>query len=451
MLKNILFIWILIAIHLFGSSIKIGTGICSNSLHCPLQIDIEEGIKKGDKLIVKVGKYQIFELFNKASYTITRIKAQRRMTAFDSDSITVDLIKKNGKTISTSGVVRAAMDYDNKLPLNGVPTNKVKFKQKGKWVKFKILNKMARRNYIDTVKLQSSQGDIMIKTTPQMSASFVFKIEAKKDFDTLNITAHVSDKVYSEGLSKQNSEAIGSVEDRENNTVPSWCNAPRLNKTEHTVCADVTLSALDIKLAEIYGASKARHKDIAQRNWLKKRNRCGSNISCIKNAYEDRIYSLQKMAKKDIEKERVMQEKATEQKRLAPIRYTSIDKEVLNSVKKSMHYILNRDMKAFTNITDSGRVYDRKEYERLFSSERSWKKNFPFLNEVTYSDIDSLEIYKKAHRDHEHTCRYVESGKEVPCKSLEFCFTMHDKTFPDKGCLDMYYIQGKIYWEPFGW
>ena len=134
------------------------------------------------------------------------------------------------------------------------------------------------------------------------------------------------------------------------------------------------------------------------------------------------------------------------------LKYISIDKEVLNNVKKSMHYLLDRDMKAFDNITERGRVYERKEYESVIAgSETPWKKNFPYLDGVTHADIDTLKIYKKADRDKERTCRYVATGKKVPCKSLEYCFRIDNKTLPDKGCLDMYYIQGRIYWEPFGW
>lgn len=242
------------------------------------------------------------------------------------------------------------------------------------------------------------------------------------------------------------------VRDRKKYTKPLWCTAPRLNKTERTICTDVILSAMDIKLAEIYGASTVHRKDVAQRAWLKKRNSCGSNISCIKNTYENRIRSLQDMTKKDIEKERTKQDKVTKEKKLPSIRYTSLDKEVLKNVKKSMHNILDRDIKAFSNITDSGRVYERKEYERLFGgSDIPWKKNFPYLDGVTHADIDTLQVYKKADRDKERTCRYLATGKKVPCKSLEYCFATNSKMLPNKGCLDMYYIQGKIYWEPFGW
>ena len=235
------------------------------------------------------------------------------------------------------------------------------------------------------------------------------------------------------------------------NIRPSWCTAPILNKTERTICTDVTLSALDIKLAEIYGASKARYKDIAQRNWLKKRNRCGSNVSCIKSTYEERIHILQAASKKDLRTTKAMQEKATKQKPLLSKSDTLMDKMVLENLKKSMHYILDRDMKAFANITDSGRVFTRTVIEKVIYSETSWKKNFLFLDSVTHSDVDTLQIYKKASRDKERTCRYLATGEEVPCKSLEYCFAIDDKTLPDKGCLDIYYIQGRIYWEPFGW
>ena len=167
---------------------------------------------------------------------------------------------------------------------------------------------------------------------------------------------------------------------------------------------------------------------------------------------EKELEEIQNIIEKDIDKERTMQEKATRQKSSPSKSDTSLDKVVLENLKKSMHYILNRDMKAFANITDSGRVYEKKEYEKLFGgSDIPWKKNFSFLNGVTHADIDSLQIYKKAHRDQEHTCRYIGLGKEVPCKSLEYCFVMNDKILPNKGCLDMYYIRGKIYWEPFGW
>jgi len=499
---------------------------------------------------------------------------------------------------------------------------------------------------------------------------------------------------------------------------PAWCNSSNLNKTEHTICASDTLSTLDMKLADAYGASKAHKKDVAQRAWLKKRNRCRYDVECIKKAYEDRLEELVKLksnsvnkenkdkeepllenlplkeqkdtlgikgdyletsgcqdshgygmaedawkiiqsdgkyyvidfdircgkdvmpyfihdshtfaglhtdlmpmkiqekhqftigrssqifmqksdyiiipmseklkekAKKyllkikdkdalsDIEKknkrkakkmlnpdgyiafvkpidakyQRVFEwaltfamieaindidvetieillkskekinecvtngdqgeyktsyevleerkeeidnvikrkkvlnikvpdnykeakkkiseiyklfkaygqtgtckdQKTKKQKHISSIKKDALDQEVLKNVKKSMHYILDRDIKAFTNITDSGRVVTRRVVERLIGDETSWKKNFSFLSGMTHADIDTLKIDKKADRDKERTCRLA-TGKKVPCKSLEYCFSIDDKILPKKGCLDMYYINQKIYWEPYGW
>jgi len=83
-----------------------------------------------------------------------------------------------------------------------------------------------------------------------------------------------------------------SVQTEEDPTTPSWCNAGRLNKTEHMICADETLGKLDKEMAKVYGAAKAHTSDREQREWLKKRNKCKSDISCIRQAYQDRILQL---------------------------------------------------------------------------------------------------------------------------------------------------------------
>jgi len=85
-----------------------------------------------------------------------------------------------------------------------------------------------------------------------------------------------------------------------NNTkMPTWCNSSNLNKTEHTICANEVLNALDNRLAEVYGANKAKNSDNEQKEWLKKRNKCGSDISCIKKIYNERIDILQDKNKKN--------------------------------------------------------------------------------------------------------------------------------------------------------
>jgi len=78
-----------------------------------------------------------------------------------------------------------------------------------------------------------------------------------------------------------------------NVSTPAWCRASRLNRTEHAICADDTLSALDMKLAKVYGASKANSKDVVQRAWLRERNACGNHTGCIKQHYLSRIKELE--------------------------------------------------------------------------------------------------------------------------------------------------------------
>jgi uncharacterized protein len=80
---------------------------------------------------------------------------------------------------------------------------------------------------------------------------------------------------------------------------PSWCSFSHLNKTERTICANKTLSDLDNRLAKVYGANKAKNSDNEQIEWLKKRNKCGSDISCIKKEYNNRINFLKERFSKN--------------------------------------------------------------------------------------------------------------------------------------------------------
>ena len=90
--------------------------------------------------------------------------------------------------------------------------------------------------------------------------------------------------------------------------LPSWCSASHLNKTERTICANETLSALDKKLAKAYGATKADNKDKAQKEWLQKRNQCGNDAACIEEAYEHRIKQLENSSKEESEIMKGLQE-----------------------------------------------------------------------------------------------------------------------------------------------
>jgi uncharacterized protein len=72
-----------------------------------------------------------------------------------------------------------------------------------------------------------------------------------------------------------------------------WCSASRLNTTEKTICKTSYLRDLDAELQLVYGQARARKEDSGQIDWLRKeRNACGSNESCISQAYRDRLSTL---------------------------------------------------------------------------------------------------------------------------------------------------------------
>ena len=71
-----------------------------------------------------------------------------------------------------------------------------------------------------------------------------------------------------------------------------WCSASQLNRTEKTICTTSHLRNLDAHLQVAYGQARVRGNDTGQKAWLRSRNRCGSDISCISSEYESRIYIL---------------------------------------------------------------------------------------------------------------------------------------------------------------
>jgi len=78
---------------------------------------------------------------------------------------------------------------------------------------------------------------------------------------------------------------------------PSWCRSSHLNATERTICSHPSLGRLDQELARVYGSAKARGDDMGQKQWLRnERNRCGTRVSCLREAYEERIASLKQKA-----------------------------------------------------------------------------------------------------------------------------------------------------------
>jgi len=135
------------------------------------------------------------------------------------------------------------------------------------------------------------------------------------------------------------------------------------------------------------------------------------------------------------------------------IKLKPIDKQVLYIVKKTFHYVKDKNITAFKRITDSGRIIRKKQIEKLIKNgEFKWDKEFRYMKYLTHNDIDKIQIYKIAKRDKERKCRIMGTKKVFPCKSLNYCFKIEGKpSFPDNGCTNMYYISGKIFMEPFGW
>jgi hypothetical protein len=81
---------------------------------------------------------------------------------------------------------------------------------------------------------------------------------------------------------------------------PSFdCAGARL-ATEKAICASPELAYYDSTMAALYvqrrrSLTGARRQQLTsqQRNWLNRRNSCGSNLSCLKRVYEQRIRQLQ--------------------------------------------------------------------------------------------------------------------------------------------------------------
>lgn len=80
---------------------------------------------------------------------------------------------------------------------------------------------------------------------------------------------------------------------------PSFdCGATKL-PVEIAICANRRLAELDVELVQVYALAKARmtkqQSDAlleTQRQWLRQRNACGGDVSCIENYYVSRIRQL---------------------------------------------------------------------------------------------------------------------------------------------------------------
>jgi uncharacterized protein len=69
---------------------------------------------------------------------------------------------------------------------------------------------------------------------------------------------------------------------------------------ERTICGDAELARLDRIMADLFletrslllNANQTAEADAAQRAWLAGRNRCGSDIQCLRRAYFSRVSAL---------------------------------------------------------------------------------------------------------------------------------------------------------------
>lgn len=75
------------------------------------------------------------------------------------------------------------------------------------------------------------------------------------------------------------------------------CSLSTLNQTEQTICGDSYLSGIDNKLNTLFATAQANsfgHGSLyrQQRQWVKERNKCGTDAECIKKAYLSRNDAL---------------------------------------------------------------------------------------------------------------------------------------------------------------
>ncbi len=81
--------------------------------------------------------------------------------------------------------------------------------------------------------------------------------------------------------------------------VPSFDCAKASNDVERTICANEQLAASDATVAANYrqllkyrtGKDAKVFKD-EQRAWLKRRNKCGTNVACLSDAYDFRYSEM---------------------------------------------------------------------------------------------------------------------------------------------------------------
>ena len=81
----------------------------------------------------------------------------------------------------------------------------------------------------------------------------------------------------------------------DNKATPGFSCSGNLFPTEAVICSDQGLASLDRQLAAVYGsklrnlpADQQAELKATERTWVAERNRCGTDRSCIRNAYQAR-------------------------------------------------------------------------------------------------------------------------------------------------------------------
>ncbi len=81
---------------------------------------------------------------------------------------------------------------------------------------------------------------------------------------------------------------------------PSFNCAKAWSKAEKAICANLEIATLDNEMVSIYVKHRralrgARRRALInqQKQWLKQRNACGSDVACLAQRYGERIQQLQ--------------------------------------------------------------------------------------------------------------------------------------------------------------
>ncbi len=166
--------------------------IAQNANRIPVGIIIDNGLKKGDLLIVKVDNKIAFELQTNGD-EIMRINAHLRGLKSNTSNakISAVLTRKDGTSefISKNSVYLGSPSI---LRHGREGSKRVKFRVTNNKIKLVIKNQMGKNKYVQNLALSTSAGTIKIKMTPVVSRNPYFKIIGKKNFGKVKTKVSLS-------------------------------------------------------------------------------------------------------------------------------------------------------------------------------------------------------------------------------------------------------------------